>query len=88
MINLFVTERFERNLAKFLKKHPELEQVIQEKIDLFIADSHSPRLRTHKLSGHLANQWAFSITYSYRITFLIDANDYYLTNIGNHDEVY
>ncbi len=69
MINLKTTTKFDRNFSKFLKKHPELREVIFNKIDQFINDPTHSSLNTHRLKGVLEGCWAFSLTYSYRIVF-------------------
>lgn len=88
MINLYTTGQFERNFKRFLKKHPDLETLIEERLDLFIQNPQTATLNTHKLTGNLSEQWAFSINYSYRITFIWQGDNVYLTNIGAHDQVY
>ena len=48
-----------------------------------------PQLRTHKLSGKLAGQWAFSIEEDCRVVFeFIGENSVLFIDIGSHDEVY
>jgi len=86
--NLYITPTFERKLKKFLKKHPELEKEIEEKLNLLIKNPHNPSLKTHKLKGKLKNEWSISLTFEYRILFVIEKEKIYLTNIGSHDETY
>ena len=88
MINIRTTTKFDRTFLKFLKKHPELKEVIANKIDLFINDPMHISLNTHNLKGALEDCWAFSLTYSYRIIFSWEENDVYFLNIGSHDEIY
>ena len=49
----------------------------------------SPQLRTHKLSGKLGGQWAFSVDDDCRVVFeFIGEDKVLLIDIGSHDEVY
>lgn len=88
MYQLYTTKTFDRRLNTFLKKHPELENGIKEKLDLFIRNPFDKQLKTHKLSGSLKHERAIWLTYEYRILFLLKGNEIYLTNIGSHDEIY
>ena len=53
------------------------------------ASPFSPQLRTHKLSGKLEGQWAFSVDDDCRVVFeFIGEDKVLLIDIGSHDEVY
>ena len=88
MYKLYTTKIFSRKLRTFLKSHPELEQTIKDKIDTIIKNPFDSRLKTHKLSGKLKNEWSIYLTYEHRILFILQESNIYLTNIGAHDEVY
>ena len=89
MIEIIWDEPFLRILKKWRKKHPNLGERFQQKIELFIQDPFDPSLRTHALSGNLAGCWSFSINYDYRLIFkFIDENRVLLIDLGSHDEVY
>ncbi len=89
MIEIIWDESFLRILKKWRKKHPNLVEKFQQKVDLFIQDPFDPSLRTHSLSGNLAGCWSLSITYEYRLIFkFIDENRVLLIDLGTHDEVY
>ncbi len=88
MHEIYLTKIFERRAKIFLEKHPELEKELEIKLDYLICNPFSPSLKTHKLSGKLKKHWAFSLTYEYRILFIMEGNKIYLTNIGSHDEIY
>ncbi len=47
--NLVITERFEKKLAKFLKKHPELNNQYWDTIALLEMNPYNNSLRLHKL---------------------------------------
>jgi addiction module RelE/StbE family toxin len=89
MIEIIWDEPFLRILKKWRKKHPNLVEKFQQKVDLFIQDPFEPSLRTHALSGNLAECWSLSITYEYRLIFkFIDESRVLLIDLGTHDEVY
>jgi mRNA-degrading endonuclease YafQ of YafQ-DinJ toxin-antitoxin module len=48
-----------------------------------------PALKVHKLHGKQLGEWAYSVDYSYRITFVfLDASTIICLDIGTHDELY
>ena len=59
---------------------------ILEREAIFRENIFDPKLKTHKLSGHLKAFWAFSITESYRIMFAIE-NDGVISfvDVDDHD---
>ncbi len=89
MIYQFVrTSQFERALKSFLKKHPDLSDLVLEKLTLLLNNPKDQRLKTHALKGNLKGTLAASITYEYRVVFFIEDGFIYLLNIGSHDEIY
>ena len=88
MYKLYTTKTFDGRSKSFSRKHPELEEELRKRLDLLINNPFDNRLKTHKLSGILKNEWSIWLTYEYRITFVIKGDDIYLTNIGSHDEIY
>jgi len=60
-------------------------------LQLFINNPFEDTLRTHKLSGKLADLWSFSLDYSVRVVFYFTDDvpiKAVLVDIGTHDEVY
>lgn len=89
MISLVWDEGFKRSYRKKVKRNEELKRRFWAKIELFTSNPFSPQLRTHKLSGKLKDQWAFSVDDDCRIVFeFINENNVLLIDIGSHDEVY
>jgi addiction module RelE/StbE family toxin len=89
MINLTWNKNFERSLKSYIKKHPESEERIREKLRLFTKEPFSPELRNHKLSGKLKDLRAIVVEYDCRVVFkFIDENTAMLIRIGSHKEVY
>jgi len=89
---LLPSRAFLRAARKLVKKQRAREADIQAALDLLAADAFDPRLRTHKLSGELADSWACSAGHDLRIVFSIVHQDQgeaiVLETIGTHDEVY
>lgn len=89
MIELILDEQFLRILKKWRKKHPELVDRFQQKLTLFTNEPFHPSLRTHSLSGNLAEYWSISINYEQRLVFkFLSDTKVLLIDIGTHDEVY
>jgi len=64
MIELIWDESFTRTLKKWRKKHPELVDRFQQKLELFKNEPFHPSLKIHSLVGNLADSFAISINYS------------------------
>lgn len=58
-------------------------------MEIFTVNPHDSRLRTHKLSGELREQWSFTVEYDVRVVFsFLPNNRAVFEDIGSHDEVY
>jgi addiction module RelE/StbE family toxin len=78
-----------RILKKWQKKHTELIQVLENKLNLFTENPFHPALKTHRLSGNLKDYWALYVTYEYRLIFkFLSESKVLLIDLGTHDEVY
>ncbi len=94
MKTLVLASSFQRAFKKIVRRQPELQERIQERLGLLAADPFDPLLQTHKLKGKLAGAWAFSVEYDCRILFSFEINsesgeeEILLIDIGTHDEVY
>jgi len=89
MINLSWDKNFGRSLKRHIKKHPESEDKIKEKLRMFTEEPYAPALRNHKLSGKLKDLRAIVVEYDCRIVFkFIDDDTALLIGIGSHEEVY
>ncbi len=83
-----------RAFKRLIRKNPQLRPLIEKTLKQLKDNYFHPSLRTHKLTGDLADIWACSIDYQYRILFefIKDTetgdNVILLLNIGSHDEVY
>ncbi|MBD2356292.1 type II toxin-antitoxin system mRNA interferase toxin, RelE/StbE family [Tolypothrix sp. FACHB-123] len=94
MRNLVLTSSFKRAFKRLVRRQPELEQQIEERLAILTADPFDPLLQTHKLKGKLSGAWACSVEYDCRIVFNFAENpdsgeeEIVLIDIGTHDEVY
>jgi len=57
------TSIYKRAYKSFIKKHPELEQRIKEKLELLQNNPKDPLLKAHNLSGRLKGLQSFSISH-------------------------
>jgi toxin HigB-1 len=87
---LIFTEQYTKRAARFLKRHPELQQPYLKTLQLLEANPFHASLRLHSLSGKLADLHSISINMSYRITLelIIQDQEIIPVNVGDHDSVY
>ena len=70
MIKIAYSPAFARAYKKQIKNQSELQELFNERVDLFIQDPYHPQLRTHKLKGILKDFYSFSLDYDLRVIFL------------------
>ena len=58
---------FARDLRTWLKSHPDAAASIEASLEQLSADAAPPSLRTPKLRGPLAGDWACSVGYDLRV---------------------
>jgi mRNA-degrading endonuclease YafQ of YafQ-DinJ toxin-antitoxin module len=87
---LIFTDQYNRRVAKFLKRQPNVETLYVKTLELLELNPHHPSLRLHRLSGKLEGLQSMSINLKYRITIeiIITESDIVLINVGDHDAVY
>ncbi len=79
----------QRKIIKLHKIDKKLVIRINKQIRLLESNPKHHSLRTHKLSGNLANRWSISIDKGLRMVYLIMNDEIaYFVDIGTHDEVY
>ena len=89
MIQVAFSSSFKRAFKKRIKGRQPLEEKFWKRVEIFIQNPLSPRLRTHKLSGNLQDQWSFSVEYDVRVIFqFVSKTRVIFQDVGNHDEVY
>ena len=62
--------------------------MLRAAIRRFAVDRQDPLLRTHKLKGHVAAYWAFSVDDDLRVLVRWEGEEAFLVNLGSHDQVY
>jgi len=84
------TRAFERSLARFLRRHPDLRGRLATVLRDLEVDPFQAHLKLHALSGQLEGTHAVSVTHAYRIVLALDRGErsISLLRIGSHDEVY
>jgi addiction module RelE/StbE family toxin len=89
MIEVSFSSSFKRAFKKSIKNNQKLEQKFWKKAELFIKNPYDNRLRTHKLTGKLADLWSFSIEYDCRVIFYFSTpSKAVFIDIGTHNDVY
>lgn len=77
---------YSSHFKKSLKKYADHSAQIKKKLQLFLSNPFDESLKTHKLTGKLANYWSFSVTYHLRILFeFIDDKTVGFIDIGTHE---
>ncbi len=80
---IFYSSHFLRSLKKLPKN---VKEEVSEREAMFRKNCFDPRLKTHKLSGHLKEFWSFSLTTSFRVMFAIkDDGIVSFMDVGDHD---
>jgi addiction module RelE/StbE family toxin len=90
VFQLVRTNHFDRQLARFAHRHPELKSKIARLLRDLESDPFQSHLRLHALEGELHGLYAASLTHSYRVTMTIAPveREIVLLDIGSHDDVY
>lgn len=88
MRQLRTTPRFDRRLEIFLKRHPELITTVHHVMTVLVGDRYLANVKPHKLGGVLKGCLGASISYEYRIVFVLCPGAVCFIDIGTHDEVY
>lgn len=86
-MNIKLSLRFQKS---FHKLNISVQEKALSRLQLFHDTfGRDPRLKVHKLHGKQKAEWAFSVNYSLRITFIfIEPEEILCTDIGTHDELY
>ncbi len=81
------TTNFIRMYGAFLRKHPELEEKVEEVMERVAADTRAAA-RAHALHGKLAGFYAVRVSQSYRLMFALEPDAVIFIDVGSHDDVY
>ncbi len=94
MMKLVWSAAFTRHVKRKVRHNLGLKDEIRVTLQQLADDPFHPVLKTHKLSGKLADCWACSVTDDLRIVFEFEQNpesgekEVLLSAFGTHDEVY
>ena len=89
MTEVAFSSSFKRAFKKRIAGQSAAEERFWQRVAWFASNPHDPRLRTHKLSGKLKEQWSFTVEYDVRVLFYFSTpTKVVFTDIGTHDEVY
>jgi len=84
------TEQYNKKVAKFIKRHPDVLSQYQKTLELMSLNPHHPSLRLHELKGRFEGLSSISINTKYRITLemIVTPKEIILINVGDHDQIY
>jgi len=85
-MRLVYSEHFKKRLQKRLSKNVSLKQKVGKQLKLLVSNTQHPSLKTHKLKGSRAKEYAIWIEGDLRITFILIEDTVLLTDIITHDE--
>jgi addiction module RelE/StbE family toxin len=88
MRRVFATPRFQKRLATFLSRHPDLSVTVDEVVLQIEQNPAAPSLHTHRLKGPFSGCSASRLSREYRIVFVLAADRVTFIDIGTHDDVY
>jgi addiction module RelE/StbE family toxin len=94
MRTIVFASSFKRAFKSLIRREPEMEAKIAERLRLLATDPFHNSLKTHKLKGKLSGAWACTVEYDCRIVFNFkkdpdsEVEEIFLIDIGSHDEVY
>ncbi len=90
VFTLVWTETFVRTAKKIFRRHPDLTGDFEIILKQLEQEPRTPHLKFYALQGKHKGKYAVSLTYAYRIVFIlrITAKEVVLLDIGSHDEVY
>ena len=80
------TAHFDKNLAKKIKKNPQLKNSFKKQVSLLRENLRHPSLKLHKLEGKRAFEYSFWVEGNIRVTFMLIDNIILFTDIITHDE--
>jgi len=74
---------------RFKKLPIATKQIAVKREKIFIENPFDARLKIHKLHGKKREEWAYSVDFHYRISFVfVSSDEVVYTDVGTHDDVY
>ena len=88
--SIIYTPSYNKRAARFLKRHPDLNNQYLKTLQLLELNPHHPSLRLHRLMGSLNQLHSVSINITCRISLelKISEKEIILVSVGSHGEVY
>lgn len=85
-MRLSYTDYFKKRLKKRVEKNYILNQKVSKQLKLLLSDFSHPSLKTHKLKGERADEYAIWIEGDLRIIFILIDDEILLTDLITHSE--
>jgi mRNA-degrading endonuclease YafQ of YafQ-DinJ toxin-antitoxin module len=89
---LVFSPAFIRDAKRLTSRNQHVRDDVEKALQILQSNAFDPRLKTHKLKGGLAGNWASTAGYDLRIIFRfithLGAEAILLKSIGTHDDVY
>lgn len=76
-----------RRMLRLKKRYPDLPELIDAVISLYLNNPRNSKLKLHKLNSR-SDYWSMSLKYDLRLIFIYEKDEITIVNIGSHDEVY
>ena len=77
-----ISARFEKSFSRLPGR---IQKLARKKDGIFRKDTFRPSLKTHKLTGELKGDWAYSVNKQYRVHFyFVDNHTIVYLDIGTH----
>ena len=83
ILRIDISDAFIKNFSRLPKQ---IQKIARKKHEMFRKDAFHPLFKTHKLSGELRNDWAYSVNHEYRAHFyFVDDHTVVYLDIGTHE---
>jgi addiction module RelE/StbE family toxin len=88
-MKIYLSANYLKAHKKIVKKNPQLNKTIKNKLQVFLKNPNHPSLKLHKLKGKKIDLWSLTIKPDLKIIFIYYKNsEIILTDIGSHNQVY
>jgi len=87
-MKIIYQKSFIKSYKRRIEPHLNLDNQFREKFVLFLQDPTNPLLRDHKLIGKMSNFRAFKVSGDLRVVYKKIDDNFYLYDIGTHNQVY
>ena len=87
-MKIYATKTFKLQFEKTQKKNPKLKLRIKKQLAILKDNPRHPSLKNHKLKEKQEDIWSISVGKNFRLLYLIKDGNYYLYDLGFHDQAY